>query len=422
MSTTHRLLHQHMVPGVWVGATTDEAKWSVLAGGELLRSDTQPSLTAIHRLSSTSLLSVSSSSSLSNTQSPTAHLRVGSVPSSLLEAEASIDTSGKGLVGMAWNATPLLQGAERMVTALSSLTERRQPTDTDEKVEYYRNDPSATTSSTVTDDSTNNNNNNNKKDESGTNTASSFAVKFASRLEFDLSPSTDRTVPLFDSIPESCQTWHGLGSYKTNGASVAIETSVPLSTLEPQTKYHVSCDLNSSSSSGPPLVVDLYKSPTSSSMSLSQLLTFDRMNLNVVEQRCPNIRNTLGWTVQMTKPMSMEQDVDKTKPSFRAGVAWQLNRNIAVKAVLSPSGTITGALLMKQWREPSVTCSILYGSGGLQGFGLELETGPPIRVQNNNRSTHGNKLYPSGASQKRSVDGSSWLGVPETKATLPEED
>lgn len=183
--------------------------------------------------------------------------------------------------------------------------------------------------------------------------------------------------------------------------TIAVEATVPIKSLEPQFAYHVSCDLNSED--GPPLVISMQSSPARSSISLSQVLTFDRHVLNAFETRCPKIRNTLAWAVQMEKEKRGEAQL-------MAGLAWQINRAVAVKMLANPSnGGITAGLLLKRWRQPRVLCSLLVGIGQGQkpklGLGLELETGPQQSQDYYN--------------DKQGGFGHVEEGAPETRPTLP---
>jgi hypothetical protein len=53
------------------------------------------------------------------------------------------------------------------------------------------------------------------------------------------------------------------------------------------------------SKSPPPLQITLQKSnDDTTTLALSQILTFDRYQMNPIEDRAPKIRNTVGWTGQ----------------------------------------------------------------------------------------------------------------------------
>jgi hypothetical protein len=168
--------------------------------------------------------------------------------------------------------------------------------------------------------------------------------------------------------------------------------------FDPQVNHHVSANLNPD---GPPLLVSMQNSPSRSSMNLSQVLTFDRIALNESEIQCPRIRNTFAWAVEMEKTPNSDAQV-------MAGLAWQINRGVGCNIVVKPKG-ITGALLLKRWKQPRVLCSLLVGTAApgrdIQlGIGLELETGP-----HPGRDFH----YDT---EERRVDED----VPVTRATLPD--
>jgi hypothetical protein len=200
----------------------------------------------------------------------------------------------------------------------------------------------------------------------------------------------------------------GYASVDVAGCTVVMEATVPIKTLDPQVAYYFSANL--SAVEGPPLTISMQSSPTRSSMNLSQVLTFDRYVLNAFETRCPRIRNSLGWAVQMKK----EQNVEKVA-QLTAGLAWQLNRAICVKLLVANSGDdagLTGALLLKRWQQPRVLVSLLAGiapgKNVSYGFGLELETGPQV----------GQDYYKDKEENRSHVEEQ----APATKATLPNVD
>jgi hypothetical protein len=192
----------------------------------------------------------------------------------------------------------------------------------------------------------------------------------------------------------------GYAAYQIPGVTLAVETTVPLSNLEPQLSYHVSCDLNDN---GPPVVVNLYKSPQQTTLSFSQIMTFDRYHVNIFDDRAKKVRNTLGWTVEMSKELDQPTQLS-------AGVAWQVNRALALKVTNKPGG-LGGVVIFKRWQQPRVTCALLFatpshgGGIGFYGFGIELET----------FATDSDDVY--GMSDDTNVRLSS--EVPVTKTTLP---
>lgn len=226
-------------------------------------------------------------------------------------------------------------------------------------------------------------------------------LQIGSSVQLHSSPCT---IPNLSNI--AIQHVRGYASMDVAGCTLAMEATVPsqrtvLAWEGPQIAYHISCDLSNTSSrgngnsteeqqkQGPPLIVSMQHSPTRSCMNLSQVLTFDRYGLNMFETRCPNVRNTLSWTVQMTKESS--SDVAQ----LTAGFAWQWNRAVCVKMVVNPvdnnsggdgGGGITAAVLLKRWEQPRVLCSLLAritspGAKPSFGLGLELETGPSSSSQ-----------------------------------------
>ena len=164
----------------------------------------------------------------------------------------------------------------------------------------------------------------------------------------------------------------GYAAYQAPGVTVSAEGTLPLGNLEPEFSYHLSCDLTDN---GPPVIVNLSKSPKYSSLSFSQLVTFDRYHANPLDDRARRVRNTLGWTVEMRK------DNDNQVAQLSAAVAWQVNRALALK-VTHKGGNLGGVILFKRWRQPRVTLALLFGipTGeearrvSFCGFGIELET------------------------------------------------
>lgn len=186
-----------------------------------------------------------------------------------------------------------------------------------------------------------------------------------------------------------------------------------LVTLEPQTKSYFNINLTDSGAGGgggPPLLVTLERSSheDTSALSLSQIVTFDRYQLNPVEDRAPYIRNTAAWTVRL------ERNHDTT--NFAVGGAWQINRGVAMKATLQNNHELTTAVLFKRWKQPRVACSVLFrhdlsSSSSFKshfvGIGLEVEP-----VANQEQVDY----YGIAANNKAAyLDNQD---VPETKATL----
>lgn len=184
-----------------------------------------------------------------------------------------------------------------------------------------------------------------------------------------------------------------------------------------------------------------------SSLSVSQVLHLDRYQINPLEDRAPKIRNTLGWTIRLervaassTSSSLLSHDevysaaattpdglTAATTTRLAVGGAWQINRAVAVKAVANPDA-FTAALILRRWKEPRVTCSLLFrnqlsqdgfGSSSASsssswmprfaGVGLQVETGDQLYQG-------GNYHY---ADQRKVPFGASSASSPETKATLP---
>jgi hypothetical protein len=174
-------------------------------------------------------------------------------------------------------------------------------------------------------------------------------------------------------LQNSVKNLYGYLSVDVLGATMAMEGKLPLATLKPQVSSYFTIDL---SGDGPPLELTLEQTPASTTIvSLSQVLTFDRIQLNPMEDRAPSVRNTAGWTIRM------EKQVNTGETDVQVGAAWQVNRGMALKAVIRPTQQdCLTAVLLKRWEQPRVTCSILHrhdwksGRSSFLGFGIELET------------------------------------------------
>jgi len=159
-----------------------------------------------------------------------------------------------------------------------------------------------------------------------------------------------------------------------NLLNVMMHETTPKS-WQPHISYYLTYDLTSKDSSiASPLVLavcrDSTQDPPTLSASVSQVVSFDRQVLNILEDRCPKIRNTVSWAVELT---SSELE---PKSSLCAAVAWQMNRNIATKVRVDQQG-MTAALLVKRWAFPGLTLSILGGYKSQQpfwGLGVQLDT------------------------------------------------
>lgn len=190
------------------------------------------------------------------------------------------------------------------------------------------------------------------------------------------------------------------------GAKAAVETSWPSG----KSRTYINVDL---ANDGPPLAIALERNESNeSSISLSQILSFDRIHFNLLDERAPKVRNTLAWTLRFDRPASTEDSQGNTC----LGAVWQFNRAVAVKALLEPSQQhISTALILKRWEEPRVVCSLLHrynwrtSTHSFLGVGIEIESANAPNAQ----QFYG---YPSNNSSSR-VGGT----VPATRAELADE-
>jgi hypothetical protein len=151
-------------------------------------------------------------------------------------------------------------------------------------------------------------------------------------------------------------------------------------------------------------------SSTTLSACLSQIIRFDRKVYNLLEDRCPIIRNTAVWALEVkhtiTPICSKESSTDTSTTTIpitkangtstesirylsssilSAAVAYQINRNIAIKLHLDNMG-FSAALLCKKWSYPSIIVSFIGGMDKWQlrpfwGVGIEVESD---HLSNNN--------------------------------------
>ena len=243
---------------------------------------------------------------------------------------------------------------------------------------------------------------------------------------------------------------HGCASVNLLGATAAIQGSVPLSVTDGpggltyrhnskcyRTSSYFSTSINDEVTNLSPIQLTIQQQnqfgPTAtsskSSISVSQIITFQRYHFNIVDEyRAPYVHNTLAWTIEMeslssSKPLSSLTHFSSAEDSgehqthhrhntdhgiismnrmnrVSLGLAWQLNRNVALKAVLYPPTsssstsssnngiTATTALLLKRWYYPRITCSILhkwslhdptknriFPAAQFAGIGIDIETG-----------------------------------------------
>mmetsp|Transcript_406 Transcript_406/g.632 ORF Transcript_406/g.632 Transcript_406/m.632 type:complete len:586 (-) Transcript_406:285-2042(-) len=179
------------------------------------------------------------------------------------------------------------------------------------------------------------------------------------------------------------------------------------------THSHTHEESLSSSSSG---VMNTSSSSSSSgevSASISQVVSFDRPVYNPMDESgCPRIRNTVAWAVEMKKRYNIHSNVPTNSSSddgnaattsnndddnlLSAGVSWQVNRGLAYKLAITPNNVLRGAMILRRWAHPMITCSLLcdVGPKGMvnRGIGLHVETGPSALSSSSSSSS----LYPDG--------------------------
>ena len=357
-SICYRLLHEHLTPGLWVSASTPSHA-SVLASFYVKNDSNQGMLSASQQFAKNN----SGSASIRAYTSQEALIYGEYSPTSYMNLSGNVDATGKAWLGCNVNPTDWWRA------------HFTKPKNTQQ---YYRNDPFA-----------------NEENTSSQTSSTVQNVQFGTFVKMQQASKGSKSPVQVDSVL-------GHASLQLSDCTVAMETKVPLETLEPQVSYHISANLNAQG--GPPLIVSMLKTPTRSSMNLSQVATFDRLVVNALEVRCPKIRNSFGWAVQM------EKQHDKEHAQLMAGLAWQINRGIGVKVVANNNSGVTAALLLKRWKQPRVLCSLLAGTSGpgkdvQLGISLELETGPSSPLQDYYNDT-----------EERRVDDE----VPVTKATIPD--
>jgi hypothetical protein len=224
-------------------------------------------------------------------------------------------------------------------------------------------------------------------------------------------PHTRPTTPSTHNYSPS--TIHVQGVAEYGESMVAAHAEMPLSpyaNFKPhQTNALLWLNLSSGSSGNdhsgnstmPPIWLTLQQShirgdqhPTYT-LNLSQILSLHRPCWNILEERAPLIRNHLGWVIQVERNANITKNDNTTSSNpnqVSFGASWQINRNVACKAVLDNNGTtLKTNIIFKRWKQPRMTLSILNGidlsgagSGGSSpfnkptatfiGFGLEVET------------------------------------------------
>lgn len=179
-------------------------------------------------------------------------------------------------------------------------------------------------------------------------------------------------------------------------------------------KTYFSANLNDTNR--PPLQVTLERDAKRASIGLTQVLAFDRVQMNLFEERAPYVRNTFAWTIRMesSKSPSVSNAVEERTNRVLLGAAWQLNRSLAIKAVYDGTDVST-AIMFKRWQHPRLTCSVLNrwslnNAPSFVGLGIELETGGV--------EEHPNAYYYAHHPDRPVVLDHD--EVPQTKAVLPE--
>lgn len=144
----------------------------------------------------------------------------------------------------------------------------------------------------------------------------------------------------------------------------------------------------------PPLWLTLKQNRSSGqaanwTLNLSQLLTFDRAVWNILEERAPKVRQTLGWSLQMDTVSNDSTTVGaKSETKWSMGTTWQVNRGVALKGVMSSSDSspllLNYGVVLKRWQQPRATLSVLNQfdlvekKNSFLGFGVELEASPLV--------------------------------------------
>lgn len=237
------------------------------------------------------------------------------------------------------------------------------------------------------------------------------------------------------------QSIHGYAAVNMLGATAAVHASMPIDSSYrlPVTSSYFSANLNDVDR--PPLQITLERCNNDmAAISLSQVLAFDRWQWNPIEDRAPKVRNNVALTIRMESSLDSsslssalaEDSGAHTNNSINSqlarsnrvvlGAAWQINRGVAVKAVLHPQEQrLTTAMILKRWKHPRIACSLInsFENNGATSFfkflgvGIELETG----LLETNPDAYYYIHHPSPAtSVVPDCDG-----VPKTRAALPSE-
>jgi hypothetical protein len=238
-----------------------------------------------------------------------------------------------------------------------------------------------------------------------------FDHTFSSSIKSKLDTKFMATRPISHSFFFNC--------HLTSGGSTPIQKSQQNTTLEQTEQPFINDSITTRSASESPVLLSIYATTeapssitinddlnhnklTTISACLSQIITFDRKVYNVLEDRCPTIRNTAVWALEVKHSItpsfsSLSTGTTATKTTanneinnisrpisssiLSAAVAYQLNRNIATKVHLDNMG-FSAALLCKKWSYPSIVVSLI---GGLDGFQLRPYFGLGIQVESDQK-------------------------------------
>ena len=230
--------------------------------------------------------------------------------------------------------------------------------------------------------------NNDETDKSAVAEKEAVRIEVATVLPWDLKSDKRGLLPSDDLAVTG-----RVGTGGQNGWTLAMDTNLNFETMKPQnTRLFGSVGLQEPATTGvSPVQLSLELNAKTSSVALTQRIAFDRLQLNIADDRVPYVRNTVGWTLRMEQPLTTSETADdknaSMSPKIILGGVWQLNRALAVKATIQDE-CLSGALICRRWKHPRVTCSFLgryhwpSQTASLLGIGLEIETGRFIESGN----------------------------------------
>ena len=179
-------------------------------------------------------------------------------------------------------------------------------------------------------------------------------------------------------------TLYGAVDYRETLASAEVDVPTSVDAII-ETKPKVRCfaSFNVSDEKTQPLWVTIRTENDKNkkfSVNLAQTFTFNRINLNAMDDRAPRVSQSLGWTVQLDQIVNE----DLTSPGaattqLSLGGAWQINRGLGVKALCTQDSLKYGVVL-KRWKHPGIVMSFLSQfdfaekNHSFLGVGLELTT------------------------------------------------